>query len=47
MPTRFWLVLIALVLCLSTAGCADPGTASDNNKHGVFYGGASVGGTRP
>jgi hypothetical protein len=47
MPTRCSLVLLGLVLSLSTAGCADSGTASDNDKHGVFYGGASVGGTRP
>jgi hypothetical protein len=47
MPIRFWLALIGLVLSLSAAGCADPGTASDNDKHGVFYGGVSAGGARP
>jgi len=44
---RYWFSVMGLVLSLLTAGCADPGTASDNDKRGVFYGGVSVGGTGP
>ncbi len=47
MSTRFWLALIGLVLSVLAGGCTDSGTASDNDKHGVFYGGVSAGGTRP
>ena len=47
MKKRYWFSVIGLVLSLLTAGCADPGTASDNDKRGVFYGGVSAGGTRP
>jgi hypothetical protein len=34
-------------LLLLAAGCADNGTASDNDKPPVFYGGVSSGGSRP
>lgn len=47
MRTRFSVALIGFVLALSAAGCADRDTASDNDKHGVFYGGVSAGGNRP
>ena len=44
---RYWFSVMGLVLSLLTAGCADTGTASDNDKRGVFYGGVSAGGTGP
>ena len=47
MKRRFWFSVIALMLSLMAAGCADPGSASDNDKRGVFYGGVSAGGMRP
>jgi hypothetical protein len=47
MKIRCWFFVMGLVSPLLTAGCADPGTASDNDKRGVFYGGVSAGGTRP
>jgi hypothetical protein len=47
MKRRYWFSVMGLVLSLLTAGCADPGTASDNDKRGVFYGGVSASGTRP
>jgi hypothetical protein len=47
MKKRFWFSVIALMLSLTAVGCADPGSASDNGKRGVFYGGVSAGGTRP
>jgi len=47
MKRRFWFSVIALMLSLMAAGCADPDSASDNDKRGVFYGGVSAGGTLP
>jgi hypothetical protein len=47
MRTRRGFAVIGLLLALLTAGCADTGAASDNDKRGVFYGGVSAGGTRP
>ena len=47
MKPRFWFSVIALMLSLLAAGCADRDTASDNDKRGVFYGGVSAGGARP
>ena len=47
MRTRYWCAVIGLLLALVAAGCADSGTASDNDKRGVLYGGVSAGGTRP
>lgn len=47
MPTRFWLALIGLFLTFSAAGCADRGTATDDDRRGVFYGGVTAGGSRP
>ena len=47
MKRRHWFSVIGLMLLLLTAGCADAGAASDNDKRGVFYGGVSAGGTRP
>jgi hypothetical protein len=47
MKTRRGFAVIRLLLVLLTAGCTDTGTTSDNDKHGVFYGGVSAGGTRP
>ncbi len=47
MKKRYWFSVMALMLSLVAAGCADPGAASDNDKRGVFYGGVSAGGTRP
>jgi hypothetical protein len=44
---RYWFAVMGLVLSLLTAGCADSGSASDNDKRGGFYGGVSAGGTRP
>ena len=39
--------VVGLLLALLTAGCADTGSTSDNDKRGVFYGGVTGGGTRP
>jgi hypothetical protein len=47
MTARTWLAIIALLLFLPAGGCADTGSASDNDKRGVFYGGVSTGGARP
>jgi hypothetical protein len=47
MKRRHWFSVMALMLSLVAAGCADTGAASDNDKRGVFYGGVSAGGTRP
>ena len=47
MKRRHWFSVMALMLSLVAAGCADSGAASDNDKRGVFYGGVSAGGTRP
>ena len=47
MSIRRWFAVIGLMLALLTAGCADTGAVSDNDKRGVFYGGVSAGGTRP
>jgi hypothetical protein len=47
MKRRFWFAVVGVVLVLSAAGCAATGTASDNDKHGVFYGGVSGGRTWP
>lgn len=42
-----WPALCGLLASLLTAGCADSGAASDNDKRGGFYGGMSGGGTWP
>jgi len=47
MKRKHWFSVMALMLSLVAAGCADSGAASDNDKRGVFYGGVSAGGTRP
>jgi hypothetical protein len=47
MRIRRGFAVIGLLLALLTAGCADTGATSDNDKRGVFYGGVSAGGTRP
>ena len=47
MKRRHWFSVMALMLSLVAAGCADSGATSDNDKRGVFYGGVSAGGTRP
>jgi hypothetical protein len=47
MKRKYWFSMIGLMLSLLAAGCADRDTASDNDKHGEFYGGVSAGGTRP
>src|SRR5580692_3967705 len=47
MKRRRWFSVMALMLSLLAAGCADSGATSDNDKRGVFYGGVSAGGTRP
>jgi hypothetical protein len=39
--------LLALLVSLLMAGCADNGAASDNQRRGGFYGGISGGGTWP
>jgi hypothetical protein len=48
MKTRCWFAVIELLLAMLAAGCADSGAAdSDNDRHPVFYGGATGGGVRP
>jgi hypothetical protein len=47
MRTKRGLALLALVLGLLAAGCAETGTSSDNDRRGVLYGGVSTGGARP
>jgi hypothetical protein len=47
MPTRFWPAVIGLVLSVLIGGCTASGTAADDDKHPVFYGGVTAGGTRP
>ena len=47
MSIRREFAVIGFLLALLTAGCADTGGTSDNDKRGVFYGGVSAGGTRP
>jgi len=47
MKRRRWFSVMALMLSLLAAGCADSGATSDNDKRGVFYGSVSAGGTRP
>jgi hypothetical protein len=47
MRTRYWFAVIALLLALSSVGCADTSASSDNDKRGVFYGGVSGGHTWP
>jgi hypothetical protein len=47
MKRKCWFYVIGLMLSLTAVGCAGPDNASDNDKRGVFYGGASAGGTRP
>ena len=47
MASRRLASVMALMLLLFAAGCADPGATSDNDKRGVFYGGVSAGGARP
>ena len=42
-----WLVLIALVFLLVTAGCASNESAADNDKRGGLYGGINGGGVWP
>ena len=40
--------VIAVLLAVFAPGCTDSGGAGpDNNRHPVFYGGVSGGGTRP
>ena len=44
----FPVAAIAVLLSLLVAGCADSGSSSsDQDKHGVFYGGVSGGRTWP
>jgi len=43
----FWFAVIGLLIAVSAAGCAETGGTSDNDKRGVFYGGAIAGGARP
>ena len=45
--SALWLVLTVLVFGFLVVGCAASDTASDNDKHGGFYGGISGGGTWP
>jgi len=47
MKSTRWPALIGLLLALLAAGCANDGAASDNDRHGSFYGGISGGGTWP
>jgi len=48
MTTGCWFAVIAVLLAVLAAGCTDRGGASsDNDRHPVFYGGVSGGGTRP
>jgi hypothetical protein len=47
MPAISWLALIGLVLSVLIGGCTASGTAADDDKHPVFYGGVTAGGTRP
>jgi hypothetical protein len=47
MQTRSWLALVALLLALTAAGCADTAASSDNDRRPVFYGGVTGGGARP
>ncbi len=42
-----WPVLIGMLVALLSAGCADNGGASGDDKRGGFYGGISGGGTWP
>lgn len=47
MKRTAWLALIGVCLFL-LAGCVESGGAgADSDKHPVFYGGVSGGGTRP
>jgi hypothetical protein len=46
-PTKSWVALIALLLSLFFAGCVGSGAASDDDKHPVFYGGVTGGGSWP
>jgi hypothetical protein len=41
---RPWFAIVGLLLPLLVAACSDAGTASDNGKRPVFYGGVSGGG---
>ena len=47
MRTRWWFAVAGLLLALWGAGCTDTGTASDNDKRPVFYGGVTGGHTSP
>jgi hypothetical protein len=47
MRTRGWISSIAVLLSLLATGCTDTGAASDNDRHGGFYGGVSGGMSRP
>ena len=40
---RWSAVALALIACLVFAGCAERDRATDENRSGGFYGGASVG----
>jgi hypothetical protein len=42
-----WSALLALVVSLFSAGCANDGAASNNDRQGGFYGSISGGGIRP
>jgi hypothetical protein len=46
-PGMTILALIGLLLTLWSAGCAETGTTSDNDKRPVFYGGVNGGVTQP
>jgi hypothetical protein len=47
MRARFWFSAVGLLFALLSAGCADSGAASNNDKRPMFYGGVSGGGTWP
>jgi hypothetical protein len=47
MRTNSWFAVVGLLLTLLFAGCADTGSASDDGKRPVFYGGVTGGGTWP
>jgi hypothetical protein len=43
---RYFLIALTLLACLTVFGCANSGDTSDDDRHGVFYGGVSGGVTR-
>jgi hypothetical protein len=47
MRTNSWFAIVGLLLTLLGAGCANTGSASGDDKHPVFYGGVTGGGTWP